>query len=423
MSADTARPVPPPGPLGDRWVWLDGGPRPGWDTPVLAVCRAADPSLTWSAATGLVHRHVGVESTDGDVRWESEPIGDDPFDALAAELVDGREWFGWWGYASRRDLPARTHPAGASRPPDAVWLRPSLVLALPAPADPCTPAPPGPVPPVPADYRAGFEEVRERLLAGDSYEVNLTLRDWASGPGDVWGTAEALRRFNPAPFSGVVSHHVPGHTGALVSASPERYLRVVDGVAETRPIKGTSPRGRTPEEDAELARRLAVDPKTRAENLMVTDLLRHDVALVSEPGTVQVPELMVVESHPSVHQLVTSVRGRLRPEVSPLEAARALFPPGSMTGAPKLRTMEVIEAVETTPRGVYSGAFGRISRNSADLAVVIRSLTTPGPDSGTTTWEWGTGGGVTVDSTLTGEWEELCWKAERLRRALSPLGG
>ena len=147
---------------------------------------------------------------------------------------------------------------------------------------------------------------------------------------------------------------------------------------------------------------------------MIVDLLRNDLSMVCEVGTVEVPSLMAVESYASVHQLVSTVRGRLRDDVSTLAALKALFPAGSMTGAPKLRTMQVIDDVEATPRGLYAGAFGWICADGrADLGVVIRSLYA-GPDR---VWRLGTGGGITVRSDTEGEWAETLWKAQRLRAA------
>jgi para-aminobenzoate synthetase len=221
-----------------------------------------------------------------------------------------------------------------------------------------------------------------------------------------------LRDLNPAPYAGFLQHDVPGARAWLLSSSPERYALVTaDRMLETKPIKGTTPRGGTAAEDEEQRERLASDPKFRAENLMIVDLLRNDLSMVCEPGSVEVPELMQVESYPSVHQLVSTVRGRLRPDVSTIGALRALFPAGSMTGAPKLRTMQIIEQVEDTPRGAYAGAFGWISADGrADLGVVIRSLTTAGGGR----YELGTGGGITVRSDVDEEYDESRWKADRL---------
>jgi len=219
-----------------------------------------------------------------------------------------------------------------------------------------------------------------------------------------------LRDLNPAPYAGFLQHR--GRW--LLSSSPERYATVDRRRRiETKPIKGTTPRGDTPAEDARLRQLLATDPKFRAENLMIVDLLRNDFGMVGEVGSVEVPVLMDVESYPSVHQLVSTVRGVLRDDVTTVGALRALFPAGSMTGAPKLRTMEVIRDVEATARGVYAGAFGWISGDGqADLGVVIRSLTTAGDG----TWTLGTGGGITVRSDVAEEYAESRWKAERLLR-------
>ena len=225
-----------------------------------------------------------------------------------------------------------------------------------------------------------------------------------------------LRELNPAPYAGFLQHDVPGARAWLLSSSPERYALVdADRTLETKPIKGTTPRGVTPDEDERTREHLATDPKFRAENLMIVDLLRNDLSMVCRPGTVTVPVLMDVESYETVHQLVSTVRGTLRDDVTTVDALRALFPAGSMTGAPKLRTMQVIEGVEGSPRGVYAGAFGWVAADGrADLGVVIRSLTTAGDGR----YLLGTGGGITVRSEVADEYAESRWKAERLLRAL-----
>ncbi len=413
-----------------RCCWLDGGGARGWSggRSLLAWLEADDVSLTYDAARREVVRHTG---------GRAEVVGDDVFAALTAELEAGSprdQWFGYLGYGCRTDLPAQVAPSapGVARLPDAVWMRPSRVRLVDHPpararaaTDPGRPTAPGPDEAVPDAYADRFARVQERLRAGDSYEVNLTHRLHVDAGVDPVAAYRRLRSLNPAPYAGFLQHDAgepgDGHRGWLLSSSPERYALVHRDEAgarwlETKPIKGTSPRGATEAEDAAARDALATEAKTRAENLMVTDLLRHDVALVCEPGTVSVPHLMAVESYASVHQLVSTVRGRLRPEVGTVEALRALFPAGSMTGAPKRRTMEVIAEVEPDPRGPYAGAFGWISADGrADLGVVIRSLTTAGDGH----WQVGTGGGVTVRSTAAGEYAESRWKAERLLRVLA----
>ncbi|MCY4728392.1 aminodeoxychorismate synthase component I [Nocardioides sp. STR2] len=400
-----------------RCFWLDGGGAHEWSgrRSIIGWLEEDDPSLSWSAARREVTLHAGGAST---------VVGDDVFAVLEQRLAAGEQWFGYLGYASRTDLPAAADPAL----PDAVWMRPHAVRVFEHEVGSLSESPlergdrllegvvqvsrsqdlpPGP-------YAAAFARVQEHLHAGNSYEVNLTHRLTRTSDLDPVTAYLRLRELNPAPYSGFLQHDVDGARAWLLSSSPERYALVTaDRHLETKPIKGTTPRGATPEEDKHHRERLARDPKTRAENLMIVDLLRNDLSMVCEVGSVEVPELMQVESYESVHQLVSTVRGRLRDDVSTVAALRALFPAGSMTGAPKLRTMEIIEEVEATPRGVYAGAFGWISGDGpADLGVVIRSLTTDG--SGT--WTLGTGGGITVKSDVAEEWAESEWKAERLLR-------
>jgi para-aminobenzoate synthetase len=380
-----------------------------------------DVSLTFHAGAREVRRHAG---------GRVEVVGSDVFEVLEAELAAGSpddQWFGYLGYAARPDLfPAAPDP----HLPDAVWMRtsPSCLRFFDH----------GPlgtsyessavgldsydVPDTPEEYGEAFDRVQEQLHAGNSYEVNLTYRLETVSDLEPLAAYLRLRTVNPAPYAGYLQHDVPGHRAWLLSSSPERYALVTaDRVLETKPIKGTTPRGATPEEDEAARHRLATDPKFRSENLMIVDLLRNDLSMVCEPGTVEVPVLMDVESYPSVHQLVSTVRGRLVDGVSTVQALRALFPAGSMTGAPKLRTMQVIEEVESSARGVYAGAFGWLTADGrADLGVVIRSLTTKGDG----TYRLGTGGGITVRSDVEEEYAESRWKAERLLAALavSPPG-
>jgi para-aminobenzoate synthetase len=392
----------------ERCFWLDGGGARPWSghRSLLGWLEPGDVSLTYDAARGEVTRHA-----DGG----EDVVGDDIFGVLEAEQRGDDaavHWVGYFGYASRRDLPALVDPE--PRVPDAVWMRTRHVHVFhhgePDPAGPARVSTRPTDVPVPEEYAAAFAQVQEQLRAGNSYEVNLTHRLSLTSDLDPVTAYLRLRTLNPAPYAGYLQHHGT----RLLSSSPERYATVDrHRMLETKPIKGTTPRGSTPDDDARLRDQLASDPKFRAENLMIVDLLRNDVGLVAEPGSVEVPALMEVESYASVHQLVSTVRGRLRNGVSTIAALRALFPAGSMTGAPKLRTMEIIRDVESTPRGVYSGAFGWIAGDGrADLGVVIRSLTTPGDGS----WELGTGGGITVRSDVAEEYAESRWKAERLLR-------
>lgn len=393
-----------------RCFWLDGGGAREWSgrRSIVGWLDDDDVSLTYDAGRGTVSRHA---------RGQSLVVGDDVFEVLEHELATGGaddQWFGYLGYAARPDLPASTGPGL----PDAVWMRARHVRLFdhdPNPAAGSRP-PQGDEPPVPDEYDAAYSVVQEALHAGNSYEVNLTYRRERRSTAEPVDVYRRLRQASPAPYAGFLQHDLPGHRAWLLSSSPERYALIGAGrTIETKPIKGTTPRGRTPVEDEQQRDLLAADPKFRAENLMIVDLLRNDLSMVCEPGSVEVPALMQVESYASVHQLVSTVRGQLRDGVSSMGALRALFPAGSMTGAPKLRTMEIIRDVESTPRGVYAGAFGWVSADGrADLGVVIRSLMTAGDGR----WLLGTGGGITVRSDVREEWAESWWKAHALEAAL-----
>ena len=406
----------------ERCFWLDGGGARAWSgrRSMVGWLERDDVSLTYHRAAGEVRRHQHGRST---------VVGDDVFAVLQAELRAGGpedDWVGYFGYAARADLPA----APDELLPDAIWMRPSQIRWVVHDEPALTAEPTGgavsagvegsavaEAPAVPEGYARAFARVQEELHAGNSYEVNLTYRDDTVSGLDPLTAYLRLRAVNPAPYAGFLQHDVPDARGWLLSSSPERYAVIdADRMLETKPIKGTTPRAADPAEDERLRAHLASDPKIRAENLMIVDLLRNDLSMVCEPGTVEVPVLMGVESYPSVHQLVSTVRGRLLPGVGTIDALHALFPAGSMTGAPKLRTMEIIDAVESSPRGVYAGAFGWIGADGrADLGVVIRSLMTAGDGR----FRYGTGGGVTVLSDVADEWAESRWKAARLLRALS----
>lgn len=400
-----------------RCFWLDGGGARDWSgrRSMVGWLEDGDVSLSYDASTGVVTRHA---------HGRAQPVGDDVFDVLDAELAAGpsdAHWVGYFGYAARPDLPSRPDPDL----PDAVWMRARHLRFFTHPTTtPAAPAAPAAGPAdlgiVPAGYHDAFDRVQRELRAGNSYEVNLTYRIDVepSTEDDPVAVYLRLRELNPAPYAGFLQHDVPDARAWLLSSSPERYAVIgADRVLETKPIKGTTPRGATTAEDDRLREQLLSDPRFRSENLMIVDLLRNDVATVCRPGSVTVPALMQVESYPGVHQLVSTVRGHLQDDVSTVAALRALFPAGSMTGAPKLRTMQIIDAVEASPRGVYSGAFGWIAADGrADLGVVIRSLMSPGDGR----WRLGTGGGITVRSTAAEEYAESRWKAERLLRALAP---
>jgi anthranilate synthase component 1 len=261
----------------------------------------------------------------------------------------------------------------------------------------------------------GVARIHEHLHAGDIFQVNLS-RAWHAHypvppkPAELY---QALRQANPAPFAGLLQQS----EWAVVSSSPERLVEVRDGLAQTRPIAGTRPR--TPGDD-ELARirELSTHPKERAEHVMLIDLERNDLGRVCVPGTVEVNELMVVESYAHVHHIVSNVRGRLRADVTPGEVIAATFPGGTITGCPKVRCMEIIAALEHAPRGAYTGALGYLDRNGdLDLNILIRTFTLA--DAQVTLRA---GAGIVADSVADKELDETRAKARGLLRALGVPG-
>jgi para-aminobenzoate synthetase component 1 len=265
-------------------------------------------------------------------------------------------------------------------------------------------------------YRAAVARVVEYIRAGDIFQANLSQRFAAPFTRHPWALYRELRRASPAPFCAYVQHD----DHAVISHSPERFLHTDgDGRVETRPIKGTRPRGTTPGQDRALADELTRSEKDRAEHVMIVDLLRNDLSRVSGPGTVRCEELMALESYASVHHLVSTVRGTLTPGTGPAEILSATFPGGSITGAPKIRAMEIIAELEPTARGVYCGAIGAIRADrTLDLSIAIRTAVVEG---GRVTWS--AGGGIVADSDPEGEYRETLAKARAIAVAVGEAQG
>lgn len=262
-----------------------------------------------------------------------------------------------------------------------------------------------------ATYTRLIDACQQAIHRGDAYQLCLTNRVDVDVAPDPARTYLALRRSSPTHHGGYLrfGEH------ALLSASPELFLHVSrDGVVSTKPMKGTRPRHADPEQDRRLRRELEESDKERAENLMIVDLMRNDLGRIAELGTVRVPSLLAVEEYPHVHQLVSTVRARLRHPLTAVDAVRSAFPAGSMTGAPKHSAMRILHALEGGPRGVYSGAFGYLAVDgSLDLAMVIRSILL-----GPTGASIGTGGGITALSVASEEVEETRIKARALLAVL-----
>lgn len=354
-----------------------GHPVPGY----LPAHEAPTPDSLWLPAVRyLVHEHAR------------------PGVAARSWLVGDESWCG----AAERLLSAAGERASENTPVNAPELTEPLLF--PAPAAEA--------------YMDSVRASQHEIYEGNSYEVCLTAQTSARiqnpSPELFFELYRRQRAHNSAPYAA----YLRCGDFSVLSSSPERFLSVdTHRNAQTKPIKGTVPRGATPEEDAAAAAWLRTDEKTRAENLMIVDLLRNDLSTVSDPASVRVPVLMGVESYSTVHQLVSTVSSRLREGVSAVAAARACFPGGSMTGAPKPSTMQIIEGLEGRARGVYSGALGFVSADgSANLSIVIRTLVAH--DEGTVTLA--AGGAIVADSDPTAEYEEMLTK---LRAALPPSVG
>jgi para-aminobenzoate synthetase component 1 len=252
-------------------------------------------------------------------------------------------------------------------------------------------------------YDEAFARIKRYILDGDCYQVNLAQRFEAQVQGDPWTAYQALRIANPAPFSAYLN--LPGVR--ILSASPERFLRLRNRQIETKPIKGTRARAGHPRLDAERIGELAASQKDRAENLMIVDLLRNDLAKSARTGTVKVPRLFEVESFATVHHLVSTVTAELAPGRDALDLLRGCFPGGSVTGAPKLRAMQIIESLEGFRRGIYCGSIGYIGYDGAmDSNIAIRTMTVA--DGRACFWA---GGGIVADSEAGAEYQETLDKA------------
>lgn len=264
-------------------------------------------------------------------------------------------------------------------------------------------------------YCQALEKVINYILAGDIYIVNMTQRFSIPFTGSPWELYRKLTRINPAPFAALLEWK----DFALVSASPERYLKIDGSFIETRPIKGTRPRGKNPEEDIAMRDELWNSAKDRAELTMIVDLERNDLGRVSVPGTVEVPELLRLEQYATVWHLVSTIQGHLNPDLTMADVIRAAFPGGSITGAPKIRSMEIIEELEPVKRGIYTGSIGYLGFNGkCDTNIVIRTFIIK---DGTAHIQ--VGGGITVDSDPLAEYQETLDKAKALFQSLGLSGG
>ncbi|MFZ5556119.1 MAG: aminodeoxychorismate synthase component I [Pseudomonadota bacterium] len=262
-----------------------------------------------------------------------------------------------------------------------------------------------------ADYSRAVARILDYIRAGDCYQVNLAQRFRVDCEGDGWDLYRRLREANPAPFGAFLD--LPW--GQVASSSPERFLELRGGVAETRPIKGTRPRAADPGRDALLRQELATSAKDRAENVMIVDLLRNDLGKSCAVGSVRVPRLFAVESYATVHHLVSTVTGNLAPGRDALDLLRGCFPGGSITGAPKLRAMQIIEELEPHRRGVYCGAIGYAGFDGdMDLNVAIRTLTVSAGEA-----RFYAGGGIVADSNPDDEYQETLDKAAAFFSALA----
>ncbi len=425
------------------------------DFPCLLQSAVADAGQLESARYDILFafpRQTLILGADGGLRLDGEPRAEHDFlaalDRLHGEAAAaaprtggvpfGGGWFLFLGYELAGQVERRLRlPRGrddfpvalAMRVPAAIindhaagetWLVAEeagdlarLAAALEAPAPPW----PAPVPVVvgedpPGRYLEQAARVHDYIVAGDVFQVNLSRAWRGPRPADL-DPAELYRRLcraNPAPYAGIA--RLPG--GTVLSSSPERLLRLHGGFAETRPIAGTRPRGGTPADDQRLKTELVAHPKERAEHIMLIDLERNDLGRVCRPGSIEVNELMALESYAHVHHIVSNVRGRLREGVTPGQAIRAVFPGGTITGCPKERCMAIIAELEGEARGAYTGSMGYLNHDGdLDLNILIRTITVHDDEV-----VLRAGAGLVVDSVPERELAETRHKARGMLNAL-----
>lgn len=260
-------------------------------------------------------------------------------------------------------------------------------------------------------YRRRFQRLQQHIYDGDCYEANLCQRFSAQFRGSSWEAYRQLRRVNAAPFSSFIN--LP--YGSILSCSPERFLQIQNGIVETKPIKGTTPRFKDPDADRQSAEKLLSSEKDKAENLMIVDLLRNDLGKCCVPGSIKVPKLFSLESFTNVHHLVSTVTGTLKDEVSALDLWRACFPGGSITGAPKIRAMEIIESLEPHHRSIYCGSIGYIDVNgNMDSNITIRTAIC----NENNIYCYG-GGAIVSDSNAEAEYAESRVKVQKMMDTLA----
>jgi len=378
-----------------------------------------------------------------------QPDAENPFAVLAELAATGGHWMGWLSYEAGSWVEPASHWQesdmallwAARHDPVLVidheaqkqWLEGQDPLRLAAFADQLERLHPmagagGAAPAIPPDqwhwhtpperFATQVEQVLAWIATGDLFQANLTTccEHQLSGPADPLELYGRLRRSCAAPFGGLAIAGAGATGEAVLSASPERFLKV-DGAGwvETRPIKGTRPRHPNPERDADAAADLVCSPKDRAENVMIVDLLRNDLGRVCTPGSIQVPQLVGLESYRQVHHLTSVVQGQLRPGLTAIDLLRACWPGGSITGAPKIRACQRLHGLEPVPRGPYCGSLFRLgSDGSFDSSILIRSLLLRGQRL-----RAHAGCGIVADSDPTAEAEELGWKLQPLLEALA----